>query len=124
VRFLADENIPFASITMLRKQDHDVLAVREAMPGAPDWTVLAQAAEDGRVLITFDRDFGRLLYQQNFVPPSGLVLLRFEPTNPTEPAMILISLLDRPEIELEGKFSVVDREKVRQRPLRHPSEGR
>ncbi len=47
MRFLADENIPLASIQALRAGGHDVLAASEAMAGALDRDVLARAGRKG-----------------------------------------------------------------------------
>jgi hypothetical protein len=50
VRLLADENIPLASIRVLRAGGHDVLAASETMAGALDREVLARAGAEGRAL--------------------------------------------------------------------------
>jgi predicted nuclease of predicted toxin-antitoxin system len=59
MRFLANENFPLVSVRRLREAHHDVLSVGESMPGIKDEEVLALAALEGRVLLTFDRDYGK-----------------------------------------------------------------
>jgi len=70
MRLLADENIPRASIQALRVGGHDVLAASETMARALDREVLARAGAEGRVLVTFDRDFGALAAWPGSTPGS------------------------------------------------------
>lgn len=123
MRLLADENIPLASIQALRAAGHDVLAVSEAMARALDREVLARAGAEGRVLVTFDRDFGALAFKRGVSSPAGILLLRFVPVTPEEPATVLLDLLSDSGLTFSGKFTVVDRERVRQRSLQSEGEG-
>ena len=43
MRLCANENIPGDGVAALRRQGHDVLWVREAMPGATDEQVIERA---------------------------------------------------------------------------------
>jgi predicted nuclease of predicted toxin-antitoxin system len=58
MRFLANENFPGAAVVALGADGHDVVWVRVAAPGMRDPDVLAWAAREGRILLTFDKDFG------------------------------------------------------------------
>jgi len=116
--FLANENFPLASVIKLREADHDVAAVVEDSPGATDPEVLARAHRECRIIMTFDRDYGELIYRRRLSAPPGLVYFRFIPKNPLEPAEYLLRLLCFEDISLKNKFTVVERDKVRQRPLR------
>ena len=58
MRFLADENFPSAAVAALEKAGHDVVWIGAAAPGSSDLDVLAWAAREERVLLTFDKDFG------------------------------------------------------------------
>jgi predicted nuclease of predicted toxin-antitoxin system len=57
MRFLANENFPGPAVAALRSAGNDVVWVRTAAPGATDPEVLAWAAREERILITFDKDF-------------------------------------------------------------------
>ncbi|RME32780.1 MAG: hypothetical protein D6793_10600 [Thermoflexia bacterium] len=116
-RFLADENIPLESIRRLRLAGYDVRAVIEESPGAKDRELLIRAAEESRIVLTFDRDYGELVYRQRVAIPAGIVFFRFAPAYPAEPADYLLGMLSRQTISLEGRFTVIERGWIRQRPL-------
>jgi predicted nuclease of predicted toxin-antitoxin system len=120
MRFLANENIPAASVRALRAADHDVVAAGEVHQGAQDPEILAAASRESRVLLTFDRDYGELIYRRGLPAPAGLIYLRFAPTHPLEGAEVILRLCEVPGLALEGKYTVVDLSRIRQRPL--PSE--
>ncbi len=117
MRFLADENFPLPSIRLLSTAGHDVAAVALESPGVSDETVLNRAFREGRILLTFDRDYGGLLYLRGSQPPEGIVYFRFTPSSPEEPAEYLLALLERFEPSLPGMLTVAERDRVRQRPL-------
>ncbi|MFD3005017.1 DUF5615 family PIN-like protein [Thermus tengchongensis] len=116
MRFLADENLPLASVHLLRNRGFVVLAVVETSPGIPDGEVWALAAKHDAVLLTLDLDFGQL-YQSYSERPAGLVLFRLTPAHPEEPARLLLQVMAE-GLVLEGHLTVLGRDKVRSRPWR------
>lgn len=116
--FIADENFPLPSVRKLQSAGHDVVAVITTSPGVADKVILARAAEESRIVLTFDRDFGELVFRLRLPPPSGVVYFRFDPITPTEPAEYLLRLIAQGDLELERHFTVADRKQVRQRPLK------
>jgi predicted nuclease of predicted toxin-antitoxin system len=76
MRFLANENFPGAAVTALGAAGHDVVGVRIAAPGMTDPDVLAWAAREERILLTFDKDFGELARGSALPRTCGVVLLR------------------------------------------------
>jgi len=117
MRFLANENLPLASVNQLRQAGHDVVAVIEDTPGAKDIEILIRATREARIVLTFDRDYGELVYRLELPAPVGLLYFRFDPLTPEEPAEHLLRLLTVSGLSLEGKFTVMEREQIRQRPL-------
>jgi predicted nuclease of predicted toxin-antitoxin system len=71
MRFLADENFPAAAVVAIRQAGHDIVWIAAAAPGESDANVLAWAARDGRVLLTFDKDFGELAKVSRLPNPCG-----------------------------------------------------
>ncbi len=49
--------------------------------------------------------------------PIGVIYLRYQPITPEEPAENLLRLLNIEGLSLERRFTVVERNQVRQRPL-------
>lgn len=82
-----------------------------------DTEVLAHARQREQVLLTFDRDFGELLYRRAEPAPTGVVFFRFIPAGPDEAAEVLLGLRELQSIQLIDRYTVVARERVRQRPL-------
>jgi predicted nuclease of predicted toxin-antitoxin system len=73
---LADQNIREAVVAFLRGNGFDVVSARENdLPGASDESLYRMAIADQRVIITHDRDFGRLAVFAEEHPP-GIVYLR------------------------------------------------
>ncbi|MBA2276345.1 MAG: DUF5615 family PIN-like protein [Chloroflexia bacterium] len=121
-RLLADENFPGPSIHLLRVRGYDVVAVTEQAEGASDTTVLSMAREDGRILLTLDRDFGWLIFNQRAAPPPGVVHVRIHSESPETPALLMIALLDDSEMSLLGQYTVIrSHDRIGQRVF--PTEG-
>ena len=114
---LANENIPRASILRLREWGYGVASILEESPGLADVDVLEKAVEERLLLLTFDRDYGELIYRRKLAPPPGIIFFRFTPAHPSEPSEILKKFFDQPEISSSGKFTIFERDRVRQRPL-------
>jgi predicted nuclease of predicted toxin-antitoxin system len=76
MRLCANENIPEDCIIRLRQNGHDVLWIRETSPGSSDVSVIGRALQDDRLLITFDKDFGELVFQRGAKASRGVILLR------------------------------------------------
>jgi len=117
MRFLANENFPLESVRQLRGTGHDVLSVGESMPGIEDAKILSLAAQEGRVLLTFDRDYGELIYLRGMASPLGVIYLRFNPLTPSHPAEVVLELEKVSGLRLENRYTVVEPPRIRQRPL-------
>jgi predicted nuclease of predicted toxin-antitoxin system len=117
MRFLANENSPLAGTRHLRRAGHDVAAIPEDEPGMKDSVILAKAIRESRIVLTFDRDFGELIFRRKEPRPPGIVYFRYTPISLEEPAEQLLQLLACPDITLLGKFTVVYRNRIRQRNL-------
>jgi predicted nuclease of predicted toxin-antitoxin system len=116
-RFLADENIPAPTVQALRAAGFDVAAIAEVLPGTPDEHVLAIARDQGRILLTFDLDIGGLIFETRLPAPPGVVLIRYVPPRLNETTAFILGLLRRQDLAFDRRFTVVTRERLRQRPL-------
>lgn len=116
MRFLANENFPLAAVAALRKAGHDTAWVRTEAPGSSDDEVLAHAFRETRVLLTFDKDFGALVFRKGAAASRGVVLFRIQLTPPDELAgRVVKALVTR--ADWEGYFAVVEPGRVRMRRL-------
>lgn len=117
MRFLVNENIPLASAQLLRARGHDVVAIGEISPGATDLAVIERANQEDRIIVTFDRDYGELIFRGNAPTPGGVIYLRLIPSTPSEPAEVILGIERETETVFERRFSVISRQDMRQRPL-------
>ena len=113
---LVNENFPFPALRKLREQGVDVFAVREIMPGASDEAILRKACDTGRWLVTFDRDYGELVYSRRCPAPPAILYLRQEPFPPDKPADWIFALLDDPAQAI-GQLVVIGEHTIRRRML-------
>lgn len=106
---------------MLVGHGHDVASVADRDLRASDVEVLAMALEEGRVLITEDKDFGELVFVRG-LPHSGIV--RFVDMRVEEKVSAMRSLLDHEADSIrEGFLIVVTRNRVRVRRRAHQERG-
>jgi predicted nuclease of predicted toxin-antitoxin system len=115
--FLANENFPSVSIGLLRNAGHDVASVIKETPGDKDRNILKRAHEENRIVLTFDRDYGELIYRHKVFIPAGLIYFRFNPAKPEEPADILLGIIEKGEVPILDRFTVVERSRIRQKTL-------
>jgi predicted nuclease of predicted toxin-antitoxin system len=116
MRLCANENIPEDCVTQLRQRGHDVLWIREAAPGSSDAEVLARALAEDRLLITFDKDFGELVFRRGAGASHGIILFRISKPSPASVAQRITAVLGS-RGDWGGHFSVVDDFSIRMRPL-------
>ena len=116
MRFLANENVPAAAVSALAAAGHDVAWVRTARPGAADADVLAWAAREERILLTFDKDFGELARAARLPATSGVVLLRIPMPWPGDTGQRIADLITA-RTDWAGHFSVIEPGRVRMRPF-------
>ena len=116
MRLCANENIPEDCVLRLRQSGHDVLWIREAAPGSPDHDVITRAAAEGRLLITFDKDFGELVFRRGATASCGVVLFRIAQPSAAVVAERIGAVLESRD-DWGGHFSVVDDLTIRMRRL-------
>jgi predicted nuclease of predicted toxin-antitoxin system len=113
-RLLADENYPAPSVRRLREHGFDVHAVAETTPGLSDREVLLLAHQQQRWLLTFDLDFGELVFnRQALLPlPPTIILIRA-----SEDFVDLVIEALSGEQAKYGGFFVIDGRGMRWRPF-------
>jgi predicted nuclease of predicted toxin-antitoxin system len=76
VRLLADENFPGEAVAALRQRGHDVAWLHVDAPCSTDPQVLARAQAEGRIVLTFDKDFDEPAFRAGLPATSGVIPFR------------------------------------------------
>lgn len=105
------------SIRLLRNAKYNLASILEETLRAKDHDILKRAHEENRVVLTFDRDYGELIYRHKSYAPAEVLYFRFDPSTPEEPAEILLKILQEDKVPIVGKFTVIERNRIRQRSL-------
>ena len=109
------------TVLALREQHHDATHMREqGLERLPDPDILEKARREGRVVLTFDLDFGDLLATGLETFPSAIIF-RLSNETPTVVTARLRDVLAQRTRELEeGAIVIVEdtRHRVRHLPLK------
>jgi predicted nuclease of predicted toxin-antitoxin system len=118
VRILVDECVASPLVEALRRRFDDVVYVADIRPAAPDTDVLAMAVEERRVLITEDYDFGELVFHRRLEAEAVVIIAPgVLGTDLLRDAEAVAERLLRASAELEGRLTIVEDKRFRQRPL-------
>ena len=118
MRLLLDQDVYAVTIGFLRSLGHDVVLVADInLSTARDADLLVVAREQGRILVTRDRDFGNLVFANDL--GAGVIYLRIVPsTRHVVHAELQLVLEKYSGTELRQAFVVVEpgRHRFRRRP--------
>jgi predicted nuclease of predicted toxin-antitoxin system len=114
VKALADENFPLAAVRELRGLGWDIVTAEDWRPASDDLEVLTKARVEGRILLTFDKDFGELTLEAAPTAPHGVVLFRLPNLSAADLIRRVVDALTA-RTEGAGGFWVVEAERVRAR---------
>jgi predicted nuclease of predicted toxin-antitoxin system len=75
MRFLADMGVSYSVVLHLRSQNHDVVHLREVgLQRLADRDILSRAADEQRIVLTFDLDFAELAFNSRLALPSVIII--------------------------------------------------
>lgn len=111
-KLLLDENIGYLVLEELRKRGYDAKSILESNRGTDDATVLRLASEEGRILATLDRDFGRLVFlkSQKHV---GVIFLRLSKETSKNILSVLLAVLENYEDKVQNRFVTASESGIR-----------
>ena len=119
MKFLIDNAVSPDVAEQLRAAGHDAVHVRDrGMAEAEDDAIITLAAEEDRIIVSADMDFGALLVLRNATRPSVILFRRGAPRRPAEQAKILLANLSGITDDLSrGAIVVFRRDRIRIRRL-------
>jgi predicted nuclease of predicted toxin-antitoxin system len=86
--------------------------------GISDREVIQIAIEESRTIITFDRDYGELIFKYGYRPAHGVIYLRWKHYKPEDPGRYLVSLFKECEVDFLSALTVIGDDSIRQRKYR------
>lgn len=118
MKFLIDNALSPQLAILLSLSGHDAVHVRSiGLEHASDVIIFNRARDDGRVLVSADTDFARIVATSNSKRPS-VILFRGAANRPSEQAQLLVKQLGLLEGPLDsGAIVVLERSRVRIREL-------
>ena len=119
MKFLVDNALSPVIAVALAEAGHDALHLRDlGIASAPDEQVFEAAAEQGRVLVSADTDFGAILAQRQTKHPSVLLLRRQRSRRPAAQVEQILRHLDRVVTPLtDGAVVILEPTRIRIRRL-------
>lgn len=115
IKLLANENIPLKSVEYLRKKGFNVKYAGTDLKSYSDQVIINLSNKQGRLIITFDKDYGKLIFKKGLKPSSGVIILRIESYTPDEPGKMVAMLLEKQEIRFKNFLTVYDGKFIRQK---------
>jgi predicted nuclease of predicted toxin-antitoxin system len=121
MKFLADMGLGRSTVAFLRAQGHDAVHLREqGLQQLEDDEIIDKARVEGRVVLTHDLDFGRIIAVGRARVPS-VITFRLNDMRPAQVNRYLVEVLARfaKQLEAGALVSVSERGiRVRSLPIR------
>jgi predicted nuclease of predicted toxin-antitoxin system len=113
--FLANENFPKPSIILLRENGFHIESIQEKAAGVSDETIIQIAIHQKLIILTFDRDYGELIFRYAQDNPPGIIYFRDKGSDPLFAGKLLLKLINEEKLTFQEAFSVIEEKNIRQR---------
>jgi predicted nuclease of predicted toxin-antitoxin system len=115
MKILANENFPKASVEYLQSNGYDIKSIGTDNAGISDGEVMMIAISENRLIVTFDSDYGELIFKHGYKPPAGVIYIRIMEYSPDYPGQLIHHILSTTKLDFSRKISVIDQNGIRQR---------
>ena len=115
MRLLVDENTPRTIVEALRRYGYDLLWIKERHRGMSDNDIVRLSISEKRIILTFDKGFGGLIYKTMMKNTYGIILVRIVDNRVCIEK--ILELLENYENRIEGHFIVLTEQRIRIRKL-------
>jgi predicted nuclease of predicted toxin-antitoxin system len=115
MKLLANEKFPLKSVDYLKSKGFDIRSIGVDNPSVKDNMVMNLAITEARTILTFDRDYGELIFKNNYKPQNGVIYIRLDEYGADEPGRLIEDLINKNEFDFNNALTVLDRNGVRQR---------
>jgi predicted nuclease of predicted toxin-antitoxin system len=92
-----------------------ISSISETHAGISDQEVIKIAKEQDLIILTFDKDYGEIIFRYKPDNPPSVIFFRVKGDSPDFAAKILIDLIENKQIDFTNTFSVIESEAIRQR---------
>ena len=118
MKFLADMGLARSTVAFLHAQGHDAVHLRDqGLQRLEDDEIIEKARNEGRVVLTHDLDFGRIIAVSRATVPS-VITFRLDDMRPAQVNHYLAEVLAHFTGQLEaGALISVNERGIRVRPL-------
>ena len=118
MKFLLDQDVYALTARFLTGQGHDVVTASQlGLSRAQDIDLLKRSADEGRIFVTRDRDYGNLVFVHG--AGSGVIYLRMLPSTMEAVHVEMKKVLETySETELTKAFVVVEENRHRIRRIK------
>lgn len=99
----------------MREKGFEVKSIQEDFPGISDEIVMNIASEKALIILTFDRDYGEIIFRHKRNNPPTVIYFREKGNDPLFAGNILLTLLSNSKINLINSFTVIEENSIRQR---------
>ncbi|MFX0133428.1 MAG: DUF5615 family PIN-like protein [Candidatus Hodarchaeota archaeon] len=107
---ILDENIPKSTMKRLENDGFQIFSIRQNKPGITDKEIIELSKKQKKPIVTLDKDFGYLVYNQN-LKPYCVLLIRIKPQLPDQiygAISRVLKWIEKENITLNQKFIVFD----------------
>ena len=112
IKFLADEGFSAPLTSILKEMGYDIKWIGDFASGVDDIEVFKISREDGRIILTEDKDFGELAIRFRH-RASGILLLRIDADQKELRQKRIIELFRNYSDKLKGHLVIIDTERFR-----------